>query len=63
MLAPTEEDTFWRKLILCEEDHLAMGKQWRGGYRWFRSTNVIPLERWKQQRQQRIQPDEPDKAA
>ena len=50
-----EEEAFWRRLVLPEEDHLRMGKPWTGGYRWFRSANVVPLEQWRAQRQ-RTQP-------
>jgi hypothetical protein len=58
------DDAFLRSVTFPEEDrHLFTTAPWQGGYRWFRSPNVIPLERWKQRRQRRIQPDEPDKAA
>ena len=43
-----DEDTFWRKLILPQEDR---GTPWEGkGYRWFRSPNVIPIEQWRRRR-------------
>jgi hypothetical protein len=45
-----DEDAFWRKMLLPEEDHLRMGKPWTGGYRWFRSCNVVPIERWRKKR-------------
>lgn len=51
-----DEDTFWRRLILPEEDHLRMGKPWTGGYRWFRSPNVVPLEQWRKKRDSRTTP-------
>jgi hypothetical protein len=42
-----DEDTFWRKLILPQEDRET---PWNGkGYRWFRSLNVIPIEQWRRQ--------------
>jgi hypothetical protein len=41
------EDAFWRKLILPEEEHLRMGKPWTGSCRWFRSPNVVPIEQWR----------------
>jgi hypothetical protein len=44
------EDRFWRKLILPEEDRIANGTVWRGGYRWFRSPNVIPIEKYRNKR-------------
>ncbi len=45
-----DEGIFWRRLILPEEDHLRMGKPWTGGYRWFRSPNIIPIEQWRKKR-------------
>jgi hypothetical protein len=44
------EDAFWRKLVLPEEERLANGTVWRGGYRWFRSPNIIPIERYRNKR-------------
>src|SRR5271170_320231 len=39
------DEAFFRNLTFCEEDrHLVTSAAWRGGYRWFRSTNVAPLE-------------------
>jgi hypothetical protein len=35
------EDAFWRKLILPEEERRQ--QLWNGSYRWFRSPNVIDL--------------------
>jgi hypothetical protein len=44
-----DEDRFWRKLILPEEDRRRRaGAPWTGGYRWFRSPNIICLERYRQ---------------
>jgi hypothetical protein len=50
-----DADTFWQKLILPEEDrlHLYPHERWKGGYRWFRSPNVIPIERIRRDRQRR----------
>ena len=43
-----DEDAFWRKLILPQEDRRT---PWEGkGYRWFRSPNVIPIEQWHRRR-------------
>ena len=37
-------DLFWRRMVLPQEER---GRSWDGiGYRWFRSENVIPLERY-----------------
>ena len=41
-----DDEEFMRQLTWCEEDrHLHTTAPWSGGYRWFRSTNIIPLER------------------
>jgi hypothetical protein len=43
-----EDEAFLRKVIFPEEDrHLFTTTPWRGGYRWFRSANVIPIEQWR----------------
>jgi hypothetical protein len=44
-----DDETFMRSLTWCEEDRrrLHPGVAWNGGYRWFRSPNVIPLERYR----------------
>jgi hypothetical protein len=34
------EHEFARRLLLPEEDRIALGIPWSGGYRWFRSPNV-----------------------
>lgn len=44
------EDAFWQKLILPEEDRLANGVVYRGGYRWFRSPHIIPIERYRRRK-------------
>jgi hypothetical protein len=36
-----DEDTFWRKLILPQEERMRLGIPWRGGYRWFKSDNTL----------------------
>ena len=43
------DEAFLRELVLPEEDRLRLHPtvQWTGGFRWFRSLNVIPIERWK----------------
>jgi hypothetical protein len=44
-----DDEEFLRKLILREEDrrrrYRTMG--WVGGYRWFRSENVVDLDRYR----------------
>ena len=43
-----KEETFYRKLILPEEDRDRLNKPpWSSGYRWFRSANVICLEHYR----------------
>ena len=39
-----DDETLLRSLIRPEEDHRRLHPElpWRGGYRWFRSANVIP---------------------
>jgi hypothetical protein len=41
-----DDDLLLRRLIPCEEDRrrLFAATAWTGGYRWFRSPNVIDLE-------------------
>ena len=40
------DDAFLQQLVMCEEDRLRHhpATQWAGGYRWFKSPNVIQLE-------------------
>jgi hypothetical protein len=41
-----EDETFLRSLVPCEEDRRNYGRPpyRRGEWRWFRSTNVVPIE-------------------
>jgi hypothetical protein len=43
------DEAFLRQLVLSEEDRLRLHPtvRWMGGFRWFRSPNVIPLEQWR----------------
>jgi hypothetical protein len=42
------EEAIYRRLILPEEDRARLDKPpWCGGFRWFRSTNVICLEHYR----------------
>jgi len=45
------DEAFLRRLVLPEEDRLRLHPtvQWTGGFRWFRSSNVIPMEQWRRQ--------------
>ena len=51
MSIETEEDdeALLRSLIQPEEDRLRLHPElpWRGGYRWFRSANIIPMEKYR----------------
>jgi hypothetical protein len=43
-----DDDAWLQEWTFPEEDrHLYTSEPWRGGYRWFRSSNVVPLERWR----------------
>jgi hypothetical protein len=42
------DEVFLRSVTFPEEDrHLFTAAPWRGEFRWFRSPNVVPLERYK----------------
>lgn len=46
--ADSDDEAFLRHVIFPEEDrHLYTTTPWTGGFRWFRSPNVIPIERWR----------------
>jgi hypothetical protein len=48
------DEAFLRQLIRPEEDRRRYGHApWVGGFRWFRSPNVIPLEQWRNRRHNR----------
>jgi hypothetical protein len=50
-----EEDAFLRRFVVPEEDrHLYTSSPWTGGFRRFRSSNVVPLERERRRRQRRL---------
>jgi hypothetical protein len=36
----------WQRLVLPEEERRWI-RNWEGSYRWFRSANVVPLERYR----------------
>jgi hypothetical protein len=43
-----EDEAFLRRIIFCEEDRRKFtAAPWTGGYRWFRSPNVVPIEQWR----------------
>ncbi len=49
-----EDENFLRRLVLPEEECRRRGIPWSGGFRWFRSLNVIPLESQRQRPQKQI---------
>jgi hypothetical protein len=47
-LRRTATKSFMRRFVVPEEDrHLFTARPWDGEYRWFRSPNVIPIERYR----------------
>jgi hypothetical protein len=43
-----EEEESLRRYILSEEDRATlMGEKWNGGYRWFRSKNIVCIEHYR----------------
>jgi hypothetical protein len=47
-LSHWDESAFWQKLVLPEEERTSWtAAKWDGSYRWFRSSNIIPLERYR----------------
>ena len=50
-LEDEDDDTFMRRITFAEEDrHRFTSTPWRGGFRWFRSPNVVPLEQRRERR-------------
>jgi hypothetical protein len=47
-----EDEALLRRLIPCEEDRQRRfpTTTWTGGYRWFKSTNVVCLEHYRRPR-------------
>jgi hypothetical protein len=48
------DETFWQRLVLPEEERQCLFPETarRGGYRWFRSPNVVPIEQWRRRKQE-----------
>jgi hypothetical protein len=43
-----EEEAFLRQRTICEEDRIKLTSQpWGGESRWFRSPNIVCLERYR----------------
>ena len=57
-----DDEEFLHQVIFPEEDrHKFTATPWRGGYRWFRSPNIIPLEYYR--RGTKAKPSPPLKVA
>ena len=51
-----QDESFLRQVVFPEEDrHLFTTAPWHGGFRWFRSANVLPIEYW-----QRVEVEAPE---
>jgi hypothetical protein len=49
-----DDEAFLRRIIFPEEDrHLFTTTPWRGGFRWFRSQNVVPVEQWRRRHERK----------
>ena len=43
-----KDETFWQRMTLPVEECLKRGiEKPAGGYRWFRSPNIIPIEHYR----------------
>ena len=52
-----EDEAFLRQLVRPEEDRRRFAHApYAGGFRWFRSPNVVPIERWRERQQQLTTP-------
>ncbi len=47
--APKPNTTLWHRLVMSEEDRRACSTApaWDGGFRWFKSENVVDLQRYR----------------
>ena len=51
-----EDEAFLRRLIFPEEErHLFTTTPWCGGYRWFRTPNIVCLEKYRRKQPGGIQ--------
>jgi len=47
-LAAKNQDSFWQRMILPEEEKDPWARAWWDGtYRWFKSPNVVRLEQYR----------------
>jgi hypothetical protein len=45
-----DDEAFLRSIVFPEEDRRQYTTAaWHGGFRWFRSPNVVPIERYRRQ--------------
>jgi hypothetical protein len=57
MHANRVEDEALQRWTFPEEDRqLYTTQPWQGGYRWFRSPNVVPIEQWRRRKPTPIDP-------
>jgi hypothetical protein len=49
---PIEDEAWLRKYTFSEEERLSLtSAEWAGGFRWFASPNIIPLEHYRDREQ------------
>ena len=48
-MRPTTQPSLWQQLVMAEEDRRLYPRAplWDGGYRWFRSSNVVDLQQYR----------------
>ena len=48
-MSPTTQPCLWQQLVMAEEDRRLYPRAplWDGGYRWFRSSNVVDLQHYR----------------
>lgn len=49
MTNPAPDSGLWQRLVMPEEDRRnhSTAPSWDGGYRWFRSINVVDLQQYR----------------
>ena len=58
-----DDEAFLRQFVFPEEDrHLFTTAPWRGGFRWFRSPNVVPIEFGRQPRHRADTGNKPERS-
>jgi hypothetical protein len=58
------DDAFMRAIHFPEEDrHRFTRRPYTEGYRWFRSENVEPIEKWRKRKRKSTTTSKPDEAA